>query len=87
MTSSAPAAVAKADAAPDDVDLALAAADVQLAEGQVSNAFARLLTTIRGSAGPDREKARLRLVELFNVVGNDDPRVTASRKDLTRALY
>jgi putative thioredoxin len=53
----------------------------------VSNAFARLLTTVRGSAGPDREKARLRLVELFNVVGNEDPRVTAARKDLTRALY
>ena len=35
----------------------------------------------------DRDKARLRLVELFNVVGNEDPRVTAARKDLTRALY
>ncbi|HEY6747082.1 MAG TPA: tetratricopeptide repeat protein [Mycobacteriales bacterium] len=87
VTAAAPDAVAKADAAPDDVDLALEAADVQLAEGQVSNAFARLLTTIRGSAGPDREKARLRLVELFNVVGNEDPRVSAARKDLTRALY
>ena len=87
VTSAAPDAVAKADAAPDDVDLALEAADVQLAEGQVSNAFARLLTAVRGSAGPDREKARLRLVELFNVVGNEDPRVTAARKDLTRALY
>jgi putative thioredoxin len=87
VTSSAPDAVAKADAAPDDVDLALAAADVQLAEGQVSNAFARLLTTVRGSAGPDREKARLRLVELFNVVGNEDPRVATARKDLSRALF
>jgi len=87
VTSSAPDAVAKADAAPDDVDLALEAADVQLAEGEVSNAFARLLAAVRGSAGPDREKARLRLVELFNVVGNEDPRVTAARKDLTRALY
>jgi putative thioredoxin len=87
VTSAAPDAVAKADAAPDDVDLALEAADVQLAEGQVSNAFARLLAAVRGTSGPDREKARLRLVELFTVVGNDDPRVTAARKDLTRALY
>ena len=83
----APDAVAKADAAPGDVDLALAAADLQLAEGQVSNAFARLLAAIRASSGAEREQARLRLVELFNVVGNDDPRVTGARKELSRALF
>ena len=52
----APDAVAKADAAPGDVDLALAAADLQLAEGQVSNAFARLLAAIRASSGAERER-------------------------------
>ena len=83
----APDAVEKADAAPDDVELALGAADVLLASGEVSNAFARLLAAIRGSGGAQREQARLRLVELFNVIGNDDPRVTAARKELTRALY
>jgi putative thioredoxin len=83
----APDAVDKADAAPDDLDLALEAADVQLARGEVSNAFARLLAAIRGSSGGQREQARLRLVELFNVIGNDDPRVTAARKELTKALY
>ena len=83
----APDAVEKADAAPDDVDLALEAADVQLARGEVSNAFARLLAAIRGSSDAQREKTRLRLVELFNVIGNDDPRVTAARKELTKALY
>jgi putative thioredoxin len=83
----APDAVEKADAAPDDVDLALEAADVQLARGEVSNAFARLLAAIRGSSDAQREKTRLRLVELFNVIGNEDPRVTAARKELTKALY
>jgi len=87
VATSAPDAVEKADAAPDDVDLALEAADVQLARGEVSNAFARVLGTIRGSSGPQREQARLRLVELFNVIGNDDPRVTAARKELGKALY
>jgi putative thioredoxin len=80
-------AVAKADAAPADADLAMAAADVQLAEGQVSNAFARLLAAIRATAGTEREMLRLRMVELFNVVGNEDPRVTAARKELAKALY
>ena len=83
----APDAVEKADAAPGDVDLALAAADLQLARGEVSNAFARLLAAIRDTAGGQREQVRLRLVELFNVIGNEDPRVTAARKELTRALY
>jgi putative thioredoxin len=82
-----PDAVAKADAAPADVDLALVAADVQLAEGQVSNAFARVLAAIRATGGAEREQLRLRLVELFTVVGNEDPRVAAARKELTRALY
>ena len=82
----APDAVEKSDAAPDDVDLAQEAADVLLARGEVSNAFARLLATIRASSGPQREQARLRLVELFNVIGNDDPRVSAARKELTKAL-
>jgi putative thioredoxin len=87
VSTAAPDAVEKADAAPDDVDLALEAADVQLARGEVSNAFARLLGTIRSTSGPQREMARLRLVELFNVIGNEDPRVTGARKELSKALY
>ena len=87
VATAAPDAVAKADAAPDDVELALAAADVQLAQGEVSNAFARLLGTIRATSGNQREQVRLRLVELFNVIGNEDPRVTAARRELTKALY
>jgi putative thioredoxin len=87
VAGAAPDAVAKADAAPGDIDLAMAAADVQLAEGQVSNAFARLLDAIRASSGAEREQVRLRLVELFNVLGTEDPRVTAARKELSRALF
>jgi putative thioredoxin len=60
---------------------------VQLARSEVSNAFARLLAAIRGSSDAQREQTRLRLVELFNVIGNEDPRVTAARKELTKALY
>jgi putative thioredoxin len=87
VSTAAPDAVAKADAAPNDVDLGLAAADVQLARGEVSNAFARLLALIRATSDGQREQTRLRLVELFNVIGNEDPRVTAARKELGKALY
>lgn len=80
-------AVPRADASPDRVDLALVAADVQIAEGDVAGAFARLLAAVRGSSGEERESARTRLVEFFAIVGADDPRVATARRDLSRALY
>jgi len=80
-------AVARADAAPDDLDAQLVAADVELADGDVEGAFHRLLDAVRRGAGDDRERARTRLVELFGIVGTDDPRVTVARRDLSRALY
>ena len=87
ITASAPDAVARADAVPDDVDAQLAAADVEIAEGAVDAAFRRLLDAVRRSAGADRERARTRLVELFGIVGPEDPRVATARRDLSRALY
>jgi putative thioredoxin len=80
-------AVARADAAPSDVDAQLAAADIELAEGRVDAAFARLLATIGRSDGPDRDRARGRLVELFGIVGDADPRVAAARRQLTTLLF
>jgi putative thioredoxin len=87
VTVAAPDAVHQADLAPESVDLALAAADVQLAEGDVDGSFARLLAVIRATAGDERERARTRMVELFAIVGPDDPRVATARRDLSRALY
>lgn len=82
------AAVRKAAAdAPGDVDAQLAVADVDVLGGQVEDAFARLVDTVRTAAGPDRERVRVRLVELFEVVGTEDPRVVAARRALASALY
>jgi len=80
-------AVARADAAPDDVDAQLAAADAELAEGRVEEAFARVLETIRRTSGPERDRARSRLVELFAIVGDTDPRVADARRQLTSLLF
>src|SRR5215207_2861250 len=87
VVTASPDAVARADAAPDDLDAQLVAADLQLAEGDVEGAFRRLLDVVRRTAGADRERARTRLVELFGIVGTDDQRVTAARRDLSRALF
>lgn len=70
-----------------DLDAQLAMADLELASGGVDTAFDRLLGVIRRTAGPDRERARERLVALFTVVGGDDPRVARARRDLASALY
>jgi len=82
-----PSAIAKADAAPGDLDAQLAAADVEVAHQRVDDAFRRLISAIRSSAGEDRERARAHLVELFNLFPPDDPRVVTARRNLASALF
>jgi putative thioredoxin len=78
---------AAAEAAPDDVAAQLALADVELLSDRVEEAFEVLLAVVRRTSGADREAARARLVELFTVVGDADPRVSAARRALASALY
>ena len=78
---------ARAEAAPDDVALQVRAADVEVLSGQVDAAFARLIATVQRTAGDDRETARKHLLDLFEVVGTDDPRVAKSRQRLMAALF
>ncbi len=77
------------DAAEDPKDVAaqLAVADLDLVGGHVEHAFDRLVDTVRITAGEDRDAARLRLLELFEVVGPDDPRVVKGRAALARVLF
>lgn len=83
-----PAAVRKNAADdPADVIAQIAAADLDLVGGHVEDAFGRLVETVRRTAGEDRDAARLRLLELFEVIGVDDPRVTAARQALARVLF
>ncbi|MDT0465838.1 tetratricopeptide repeat protein [Streptomyces gibsoniae] len=72
---------------PGDVPAQIAAADLDLVGGHVEDALGRLVETVRRTAGEDRESVRLRLLELFEVVGAEDPRVTAARRALARALF
>lgn len=82
-----PDAISHADSDPRDVAAARAAADVELAQGLVEEAFDRLLAVIRATAGPERDSVREGLLELFALVGDDDPRVIAARRKLMAALY
>lgn len=81
------AAVQLADARPEDRDAQLVAADVELTQGRLEQAFARVIAVIRNSTGDAREAARLRLLELFETVAPDDPAVLKARRDLMSALF
>jgi len=86
-TSHSPGAVAAADAAPEDIDAAFAAADVQLMSQDVAGAFARLTALVRRTSGDDRTRVRTRLIELFELFDPADPDVIVGRRNLASALY
>ncbi|MEU1216452.1 tetratricopeptide repeat protein [Streptomyces sp. NPDC005791] len=65
----------------------MAAADLDLVGGHVEDAFGRLVETVRRNFGDDRDAVRVRLLELFEVIGPDDPRVSAARTALARVLF
>ncbi|QKW21595.1 tetratricopeptide repeat protein [Kitasatospora sp. NA04385] len=79
----------RADAAadPKDVPAQLRAADLDLVGGHVEDAFGRLVDTVARTFGDDRDAARLRLLELFEVIGPEDPRTVAARQALARVLF
>jgi putative thioredoxin len=86
-TAQGPEAVAVADAAPDDIEAAFAAADVQILNQDVPAAFDRLVGLVRRTSGDDRTSVRTRLIELFELFDPADPDVIAGRRNLANALY
>lgn len=80
-------AVAIADASPEDLDAALAAADVEILTQNADAAFARLTALVKGTEGDQRTKVRTRLIELFDLFDPADPAVIAGRRNLANALY
>jgi putative thioredoxin len=71
----------------DDLNSQLAAADVEMITGQVEAAFTRLIRLIKRSSGEQRNQVRVRLLELFDTLGNTDERVLKARSDLMTALF
>lgn len=72
---------------PRDVRAQLAVADIDIAEGRVDEAFDRLIGTVKRTSGDDREAARKHLIELFDLLPADDPRVAKARRRLASALF
>lgn len=65
----------------------LEAADIEMLTGQPEAAFGRLIGLVRSRAGDERDAARVRLLELFETLGNADERVLKGRRELMSALF
>ncbi|PKI92838.1 co-chaperone YbbN [Actinomycetales bacterium SN12] len=78
---------AAAAAAPMDIDAQFQVADLDLAGGHVDDAFSRLLELFSAADAGSRTRIRERLVELFELIGPADPRVTSARTRLTSLLF
>ncbi|MDY0946725.1 tetratricopeptide repeat protein [Frigoribacterium sp. CFBP9039] len=76
-----------AAADPADLDAQLAVADLDVSGGHVDDAFDRVLTVFPTQDAAGRDRARARLLEYFEIIGADDPRVVAARRRLTMLLY
>ena len=81
------AARAAAAAAPLDVDAQFAVADLDLAGGHVEDAFGRLLDLFAALPADERAPVRERLLELFGLIGDADPRVIRARGRLASLLF
>ena len=88
VSSSDPVTVSREAAAhPEDVDAQLRVADFAIAGGDAEQAFDRVLAVIKRTSGADRNKARLHLLDLFEILPPDDDRVKKARTQLTLLLF
>jgi putative thioredoxin len=81
------AVLAAAQAAPENVEAQCAAADVLLASGRAEDAVALLLDAVRVSSGADRDRARLLLIDYFELLGPEHPVVPKARQRLAALLF
>jgi putative thioredoxin len=81
------AATRNAAARPEDVGAQLLAADFEMASGDAEQAFDRILAVVKRTSGDERNKARLHLLDLFEVLPPDDERLKRARTQLTLLLF
>ncbi len=72
---------------PDDLDIQMNCADIEVVSGYLEPAFARLLRLIQLLDGAEQKRVKDRLLELFALVDPADPRVIKARAALANALF
>jgi len=82
-----PELAARAASAPDDVEAQLAAADIEFLNDNVEPALRRLLDVLVRVTASEKDDVRTRLLDYFDLLGPDDPRVDPARREMARALF
>jgi len=72
---------------PDDIELQIQCADVEVMSGYLEPAFDRLLRLLLVLHGDEQKVIKNRLLELFALVDQADPRVIKARAQLANALF
>ena len=81
------AVIAAANSEPQNIQVAMQCADIEVATGTVEPAFLRLLTLVKSTTGDERTEVKNRLLDLFSLVDPADPRVIKARAELANALF
>ena len=76
-----------AAAEPANLDAQLDVVDLDISGGHIEDGFARLLELFATASPENKNRIRERLLELFDVVGSTDPRVSAARSKFASLLY
>ena len=72
---------------PDDIEIQVQCADVEVMSGYLEPAFERLLRLLMVLHGDEQKIVKDRLLELFALVDQADPRVIKARAQLANALF
>ena len=78
---------AAASADPDNFEIQIHLADIEIGRGDVEAAFNRLLTCLRASGGSDKDRIKNHLLGLFALVDPADPRLVKARSALASAIF
>jgi putative thioredoxin len=81
------AVVKAAQESPNDLQIQMQCADVEIVIGELEKGFNRLLQLIASSSGDEQKLAKERLITLFALVDSADPRVIKARAALANALF
>jgi putative thioredoxin len=72
---------------PEDIDLQLQCADIEVMSGYLDSAFDRLLRLLVALVGDEQKRVKDHLLELFTLVDPADPLVIKARAQLANALF
>ncbi|MBA3488331.1 MAG: tetratricopeptide repeat protein [Longispora sp.] len=81
------AAMATAEANPDDAEAQTLAADIEVLSGQAEAGYRRLVEAVRRMSGEDRERVRLHLISLLAMAAPEDTVAVKARRALASALF